>query len=121
MRPAPGATRLFGYVVYLGFVRPDWPRMVAFVLLSLAVGVSFVGFGVLAGSLSFFIGNARALADQWRNTVISFSTYPPTLFRGTVKILLYTVIPAGFISYLPVEALRSIVADCTPCSALEEH
>ncbi len=109
-RSAPSAwgDALFGYIVYLGFVRPDWPRMVAFILLSLAVGVAFIGFGVLAGSLSFFLGNAGALADQWRNTLISFSTYPPTLFQGTVKILLYTVIPAGFVSYLPVEALRSM-------------
>ncbi|HVQ63981.1 MAG TPA: ABC-2 family transporter protein [Terriglobia bacterium] len=109
-RSAPSAwgDALFGYIVYLGFVRPDWPRMVAFILLSLAVGVAFIGFGVLAGSLSFFLGNAGALADQWRNTLISFSTYPPTLFQGAVKILLYTVIPAGFVSYLPVEALRSM-------------
>ena len=81
---------------------------ITFILLSLAVGVAFIGFGVLAGSLSFFLGNAGALADQWRNTLISFSTYPPTLFQGAVKILLYTVIPAGFVSYLPVEALRSM-------------
>ena len=49
-RSAPSAwgDALFGYFVYFGFVRPDWPRMVAFVLLSLAVGVVFVGFGVLA-------------------------------------------------------------------------
>lgn len=107
-RSAPSAwgDALFGYVVYLGFVRPDWQRMIAFVLLSVAVGVVFIGFGVLSGSLSFFIGNAGALADQWRNTMISFSTYPPTLFQGAVKIVLYTAIPAGFASYLPVETLR---------------
>ena len=111
-RSAPSAwgDALFGYAVYLGFVRPDWSRMVAFVLLSLAVGIVFIGFGVLSGSLSFFIGNAGALADQWRNTMISFSTYPPTLFQGAVKVLLYTVIPAGFASYLPVETLRSMSA-----------
>jgi ABC-2 type transport system permease protein len=109
-RSAPSAwgDALFGYVVYLGFVRPDWPRIGVFVLLSLAVGVSFVGLGVLAGSLSFFLGNASALADQWRNTVVSFSTYPPTLFRGAVKVVLYTVIPAGFVSYLPVQTLRTM-------------
>ena len=51
-RSAPSAwgDALFGYIVYLGFVRPDWPRMVAFILLSLAVGVAFIGFGVLAGA-----------------------------------------------------------------------
>jgi|SRR5688572_6603515 len=109
-RSAPSAwgDALFGYVVYLGFVRPDWPRMAAFILLSVLVGVVFIGFGVLSGSLSFFIGHAGALADQWRNALISFSTYPPTLFQGGVKILLYTVVPAGFVSYLPVETLRSM-------------
>jgi ABC-2 type transport system permease protein len=99
---------LFGYAVYFGFVRSDWTQMVVFILLSLAVAVVFIGFGVLSGSLSFFIGNAGALADQWRNAMISFSTYPPTLFRGGVKILLYTAIPAGFASYLPVETLRTM-------------
>ena len=106
--PSAWGDALFGYIVYLAFVRPDWQHMAAFVLLSLAVGVVFIGFGVLGGSLSFFIGNAGALADQWRNTMISFSTYPPTLFQGAVKILLYTVIPAGFASYMPVETLRSM-------------
>src|SRR5262249_48643916 len=109
-RSAPSAwgDALFGYVVYLGFVRPDWPRMVVFVLMSFAVAAVFVGFGVLTGSLSFFIGNSGALADQWRYTMISFATYPPTLFQGAVKVLLYTLLPAGLASYLPVEALRSL-------------
>lgn len=122
-RSAPSAwgDALFGYVVYLGFVRPDWQRMVVFVLLSIAVGVVFIGFGVLSGSLSFFIGNAGALADQWRNTMISFATYPPTLFQGAVKIVLYTAIPAGFASYLPVETLRHMswgYALLTVCGAM---
>jgi ABC-2 type transport system permease protein len=104
--PSAWGDALFGFVVYLGFIRPDWQRMVTFALLSLAVAVVFIGFGILSGSLGFFIGNAGALADQWRNTMVSFATYPPTLFRGAVKLLLFTVIPAGFASYLPVEALR---------------
>ena len=111
-RSAPSAwgDALFGFVVYLGFVRPDWPRMLAFIFLSLIVGVVFIGFAVLCGSLSFFMGHAGALADQWRNALISFSTYPPTLFQGAVKVLLYTAIPAGFVSYLPVQTLRSMSA-----------
>jgi ABC-2 type transport system permease protein len=108
--PSAWGDALFGFAIYFGFVRPDASRMIAFVLLCLAVAVVFIGFGVLSGSLTFFIGNAGALADQWRSTVISFSTYPPTLFRGAVKVLLYTVIPAGFASYLPVETLRSLSA-----------
>ena len=39
--------------------------------------------------------------------MVTFSTYPATLFEGAVKLLLYTLIPAAFVGYLPVEALRS--------------
>jgi ABC-2 type transport system permease protein len=97
----------FGYVVYFAFVRPDSSRMALFVLLTFVVAVAFVGLGIIAGSLSFFIGNAGILADEWRNAVVTFSTYPPALFDGAVKLVLYTVIPAGVVSYLPAASLRS--------------
>lgn len=99
---------LFGYVVYLAFVRPDLPHFVLFVALTLSAMLLFVGFGVLTGSMSFFVGNAASLADQWRFAMITFSTYPAVLFDGAIKLLLYTLIPAGFVSYLPVQALRNL-------------
>ena len=97
---------LFGFVVYVGFVRPDLPHLLLFAALVLSVAVLFVGFGVLAGSLGFYLGNATVLAQQWQFAMITFSTYPAVLFEGAVKLLLYTLIPAGFVSYLPIEALR---------------
>jgi ABC-2 type transport system permease protein len=99
---------LFGYAVYLAFVQPDPVRLLLFILLTLSAAMLFVGFGVLTGSLSFFIGNASGLADQWRFAMLTFSTYPAVLFDGAVKILLYTFVPAGFVSYLPVQALRDL-------------
>ena len=99
---------LFGYAVYLLFVRPDLPHFLLFVLLTLSAMLVFVGFGVLTGSLSFFMGNASSLADQWRFAMITFSTYPSVLFEGAIKLLLYTLVPAGFVSYLPVQALREL-------------
>jgi len=99
---------IFGYVVYLVFVRPDLAHALLFVGLSLAVALLFVGFGVLSASLSFFLGNAAALSEQWRNAMLTFSTYPAILFEGTVKLLLFTIIPAGFVTYLPIQALRDL-------------
>jgi ABC-2 type transport system permease protein len=99
---------LFGYAVYLGFVRPDLPHFLLFVALTWSVMLLFVGFGVLTGSLSFFLGNAASLADQWRFAMLTFSTYPAVLFEGAIKLLLYTLVPAGFVSYLPVQALREL-------------
>jgi ABC-2 type transport system permease protein len=99
---------LFGYAVYLALVRPDVAHFVLFVALTLSVALVFVGFSVFTGSLSFYLGNASGLADQWRAAMITFSTYPAVLFEGAVKLLLFTLLPAGFVSYLPVQALRDL-------------
>jgi ABC-2 type transport system permease protein len=99
---------VFGYVVYLAFVRPDAAHFTLFVILSLSVAMVFVGFSVLSGSLAFFIGNAVTLSEQWRFALITFSTYPEDLFTGLTRIVLFTAIPAAFVSYLPVEALRTL-------------
>jgi ABC-2 type transport system permease protein len=106
--PSAWGDAAFGYAAYFIFVRPDMTRAVLFVMLTLVVAIVFVGLGIIAGSLSFYIGNASSLADEWRAAVVTFATYPPTLFQGAVKLLLFSIIPSGFVSYVPVEALRSL-------------
>lgn len=97
---------LFGYAVYIFFVRPDLAHFALFTVLTISVAFLFTGFSVITGSLSFFLGNSESLSEQWRFAMITFSTYPASLFDGAVKLLLYTIIPAAFVSYLPIEALR---------------
>lgn len=99
---------LFGYGAYIGFVHPDVIHFIWFVGLTVSVAALFVGFSVVTGSLSFYLGNASVLGEQWRFAMLTFSTYPGTLFEGGIKIVLYTLIPAGFVTYLPIEALRSL-------------
>ncbi|HKX29772.1 MAG TPA: ABC-2 family transporter protein [Blastocatellia bacterium] len=108
MRATSCGDALFGYFVYLFFVRPDPVHLAMFVGLTLSVAMLCIGFSVLSGSLSFYLGNSTGLTEQWHMAMITFSTYPAILFEGSVKLLLYTLIPAGFVSYLPIEALRSL-------------
>lgn len=109
---------IFGYGVYIAFVHPDAPHMVLFTALTLSVAVVFIGLNILSGSLSFIMGNAAPLADQWRFAMVNFSTYPASLFDGPVRFLLYTVVPAGFVSYLPIEALRTFSMEQAALSLL---
>jgi ABC-2 type transport system permease protein len=67
----------------------------------------YASFGVLAGCLGFWIGNAEATAFQAQQATINFSLYPGTVFQGWIRVLLFTLVPAGFISHVPVELLRS--------------
>ncbi|NMG08145.1 ABC-2 family transporter protein [Brasilonema sp. UFV-L1] len=99
---------LFGYGAYVFFVKPDIVHFILFTGLTVSAAALFVGFSVLTGSLSFYLGNSEGLTQQWRNAMITFSTYPASLFEGWVKLLLYTLIPAGFVTYLPIEALRKL-------------
>lgn len=101
---------VFGFAVYLLLVRPDLVHFTLFTVLTVTVALLFVGFSVIAGSLGFYLGSAEALSEQWRFAMITFSTYPFGLFEGRVKWLLFTVIPAGFVSHFPMEALRHLSA-----------
>jgi ABC-2 type transport system permease protein len=97
---------LFGVFVFLFLVHPTPAQFLLFLLLILNVAIAFVGFGVLAGSLGFFLGNGEGLSEQLRFALVSFSSNPPSIFDGASKVMLYTLVPAGFCSYLPVEALK---------------
>jgi len=97
---------LFGIGIYIIFVRPDIAHLALFLVLVLSTAILFVGFGILCGSLGFYLGNSQGLSQQWHDATITFSTYPATLFDGSIKLILFTLIPAGFISFCPVEALR---------------
>ncbi|RME60765.1 MAG: hypothetical protein D6790_08750, partial [Caldilineae bacterium] len=66
----------------------------------MAVVVSFL---VVVQSLAFWIGNASLLTGTAMNAIVTFALYPITLFDGTAKLLLFTVIPAAFVGAVPAE------------------
>ncbi len=99
---------LFGFAVYLVFVRPDAAHFTLFLFLSLSTAALFVGFGALSASIGFYLGNSAALTEQWRFAMLTFGTYPAPLFQGAVKLVLFTAIPSAFIHLFPVRALRSL-------------
>jgi ABC-2 type transport system permease protein len=81
-----------------------WPFAVLAVALA---STMFVASGVMLHSAAFYVGRVGSLARQLQDFLLTFAVYPPTLFGGPLKVFLFTVLPAGLISYLPVEILRS--------------
>jgi ABC-2 type transport system permease protein len=67
----------------------------------------FTASGVLLQSLSFWIEGMETFARQISEFTLVFSTYPRPLFSGGVSVLLYTVVPAGFVGFLPAELVRA--------------
>jgi ABC-2 type transport system permease protein len=97
---------LFAVGAYLFFLRPDIWHFALFILLALQVALIFVSFVVILCSLAFFLGNTEGMAQQMMGALISFSTYPMSIFNGIVRLLLFTVVPAGFVSFIPLQLLH---------------
>lgn len=99
---------LFALLVYGLFGDTSLAGIFKFMLALLIALLIFIFFVVLVQSLAFFIGNAEGIGQQVFNGLLAFSTYPTGIFSGWGKLILFTVIPAGFISYLPIGLLRSM-------------
>lgn len=70
-------------------------------------GAVFVGFMVVVNSLAFWIGGASQVGGQALGALITFATYPITLFDGTAKLLLFTVMPAALMGAVPAAFVRA--------------
>jgi ABC-2 type transport system permease protein len=79
---------------------------IALILIPASVAVC-VAYLTLVGTLAFYMGNAQATVAQAQGSLINFALYPSSLFHGWTKVLLLTVVPAAFVSHLPVEVMRN--------------
>jgi ABC-2 type transport system permease protein len=97
----------FGLVSYLFTGRFDPLSIGLFLICSVLAAVIFVSFYAISGCLSFFVGNATQWSFHLANTLVTFSLYPMGLFQGAIRLILYTLIPAGFVGAVPVEIVET--------------
>jgi ABC-2 type transport system permease protein len=107
MRPTSLGDALFGPLLLIFMVKLTWMKVLIFLVSMLLCAMIWLGLELLTGSLAFFMGNSEVFSDQMMNTVIHFASYPAPIFDNVVKIILFTALPAGFISTLPVELMRA--------------
>lgn len=74
---------------------------------AVVIGASvWLSTAVIFGSLAFWIADARSLARDLMDFTLMVSMYPASIYEGWTKILIFTVLPAGFIAVAPVELVR---------------
>ncbi|REE92946.1 ABC-2 type transport system permease protein [Paenibacillus taihuensis] len=101
---------MFGLVIY-GWVGDHSLRGALLFTAGLIIsGVLIMAVTIIGGCLSFYVGNSEGIANQVFNSFLALSTYPSDIFRGFAKALLFSIIPAGFISYLPIGLMRDFDA-----------
>jgi ABC-2 type transport system permease protein len=93
------------FVAWAGHV--SWRTMPIVVVVIVASALIFVACGIVFFSLAFWLGRAETVATQLWELLVTFSLYPEPLFGGALRLVLFTLLPAGFVGYLPVRILRA--------------
>lgn len=104
--PSAWGDVLFAVGAYMLFLHPGPLNLLLFLLLGVLVALIFAAFLVIFGALAFFLGNTEGLTQQMVGALVTFATYPMGIFSGVVRVMLFTIIPAGFISFVPLQLLH---------------
>jgi ABC-2 type transport system permease protein len=97
---------LFGILLFAFSDTPDLTRVGIFLVGVASSAALLLGFLVATGSLGFFVGRGET-GDMGFNAILLLANYPADFFGGAPKLVLYTVIPAAFVSAVPATLLDS--------------
>lgn len=93
---------LYCFVALAIIGAPVWWFLVAVPVIVIGA-IIYVGCIVTLQSLSFYIKKGGSVAEMVSTAINLFGTYPSVIFTGLVKVVLYTIIPVGFIVFAPAE------------------
>lgn len=92
----------FGIVLYAVAGDPTLTRTLVFVFGVVCSALVTGGFLITVGSLSFFASRDDA-GDLGVHALLAFSNYPIDLFGGVLRVVLYGVVPAAFVTSVPAK------------------
>ena len=95
---------LYAYIMCVVVAR-SFSSILLFTFLIICGGIILTGIAVILGSLSFWFKRADMVAEAGNGWMTNFANYPDGIFKGVVKVLLYTLIPVGIVNYIPVQLL----------------
>ena len=79
----------------------------ALVVAAILIGLTaWLSTAVTFASMAFWFAGGRSLSRDLMDFTLMVSTYPASIYSGWVKIVAFTVLPAGFVAMAPVGLVR---------------
>lgn len=66
----------------------------------------FTSIGIISQSMVFWLGSVERVSKHYFDSLFLFALYPTNIYSGVLQIVMFTLLPAGVIGYLPVELIR---------------
>ena len=98
----------YGVISFLLSGYFSWQGFAWFGIGVLLASTVFLSFLIIAHSLTFWLGNAQALAGLLMNAILTFALYPISLFDGPAKFILFSLIPAALVGSVPASLVRHL-------------
>ncbi|MFA6269125.1 MAG: ABC-2 family transporter protein [archaeon] len=105
MPASPFGDLVFGII--LAILTLQTTQLPLFLLLAIMATLILSSFGVIIGSLSFFFQNSEKMNTTLWNMAVGLTLYPTNVYEGLAKIVLFVIIPVGFVAGVPTEIIRS--------------
>jgi ABC-2 type transport system permease protein len=98
---------LSGVVFIVASGQVPWRAAPIVVVAIVASACVCLATGIVFFSAAFWLGKVDTASRQLWELVLTFSLYPEPLFGGAIRLALFTVLPAGFVGYLPARLVRT--------------
>ncbi|MDR0405004.1 MAG: ABC-2 family transporter protein [Oscillospiraceae bacterium] len=104
-KPSAFGDLLYGIVLAIISIGADFQKIFLFMLFSCLGAIILTSFSILASSLTFWIKRGEQIAHNLDFSIRIASLYPEGIFNNFIKVILYTIVPTGFIIYLPIRII----------------
>ncbi|XMB85174.1 ABC-2 family transporter protein [Mycoplasmatota bacterium WC44] len=94
----------YGFLVLI-VLRVSLKVFLLYLVLIFLGAIIHAAFNVITHSLSFWLGRAESIANSLEQAILMPSTYPEGIFKGLVRGFMFSIIPVGFIVFIPVRLL----------------
>lgn len=95
---------LYGYIILFVY-GISFKGFLLFTLFGITGGFILTSISVILNSLSFWFNKTDIIADTGNSLMTNFSTYPDGIFKGIVKLMLFTIVPVGLTVYIPIQVI----------------
>lgn len=104
--PSAWGDLIYGLGLVL-FLTQDPLKLGLFLLFTVTGALIFVGAFGLVQTLTFWLGNISGMAAAFTEFLLTFTLYPESVFPDQMRWVLYSLVPAGFLAFLPIHVLRT--------------
>ena len=106
MKPSGIGDLITGLIMFCFTSYTTWHNLSLIIIGIICGNIVCFSFRLITTTFSFWCSNIENLGIHVFFSLLTFASQPASIFTGWYKVLILTIIPAGFISLLPVEIIK---------------